>query len=74
MLQLTANNFAFEIEELCRKKKLEYIDAVCFWCDKNNIEIEYVAGLIKKDPVFKSKIQVEAENANFLKKTARLPI
>ncbi len=34
----------------------------------------YVAGLIKKDPVFKSKIQVEAENLNILKKGATLPI
>jgi hypothetical protein len=38
------------------------------------VEIEYVASFIKKDPVFKSKIEAEAENLNILKKTARLPI
>jgi hypothetical protein len=59
---------------MCRDKNIEYIDAVVLWCEKNKIEIEFVAGLIKKDPVFKSKIQVEAENLNVLKRGARLPI
>jgi Phage late-transcription coactivator len=74
MLNLTSNNFASEIEAMCRAKNIEYIDAVVLWCEKNKIEIECVAGLIKKDPVFKSKIQVEAENLNVLKRGARLPI
>jgi hypothetical protein len=74
MLSLTSNNFALEIEELCQTKNIEYIDAVVHWCEKNKIEIEYAANLIKKDPVFKSKIQVEAENINVLKKSARLPL
>ena len=74
MLSLTSNNFTSEIEEMCRDKNIEYIDAVVLWCEKNKIEIEFVAGLIKKDPVFKSKIQVEAENLNVLKRGARLPI
>jgi hypothetical protein len=38
------------------------------------VEVEYAAALIKKDPVFKSKIEVEAENLNILKKGARLPV
>jgi hypothetical protein len=74
MLNLSSNNFASEIEDMCRVKNIDYIDAVVLWCEKNKIEIEFVAGLIKKDPVFKSKIQVEAENLNVLKRGARLPI
>lgn len=74
MLTLTANNFAFEIEKMCQEKNIEYIEAVVLWCESNNLEIEYAAHLIKKDPVFKSKIQVEAENLNILKRSARLPI
>jgi hypothetical protein len=53
---------------------MEYIDAVIHWCEKNNIEIEYAASFIKKDPVFKFKIQEEAENLNFMKRSARLPL
>jgi hypothetical protein len=73
MIQMS-NNVIEEIEKLCRTKNIEYIDAVVHWCEKNKIEVEYMAGLIKKDPVFKSKIQAEAENLNILKRGARLPI
>lgn len=53
---------------------MEYIDAVVYWCEKNNVEVEYAAALIKKDSVILSQIQTEAENLNILKKTAKLPI
>jgi uncharacterized protein YeaC (DUF1315 family) len=66
--------FVEEVEKLCKDKNIEYIDAVVFWCEKNNLEIETAAYWIKKDPVMKSKLQVEAENLNILKKGARLPI
>ena len=53
---------------------MEYIDAVIHWCEKNKVEVEYAAALIKKEPAIKAKIQVEAENLNVLKRGARLPI
>ena len=71
---LKNSNFVEEIEILCRTKNIEYIDAIVFWCDKNKLEIETAAYWIKKDPVMKSKVQVEAENLNILKRGARLPI
>lgn len=66
--------FIEEIEKICKEKNVEYIDAVVHWCHKNNLEIEYAAEIIKKNSVLKSKLQLEAENLNFMKKTARLPI
>lgn len=69
-----ANTFIEEIEELCLSKNIEYIDAVVFWCERHNLEIEYAADLIKTNPVLKSKIQTEAENLNFIKRVKRLPI
>lgn len=71
---LKNSGFVEEIEKLCKDKNIEYIDAVVFWCDKNNLEIETAAYWIKKDPVMRSKIQLEAENLNVLKRGARLPI
>lgn len=68
------SSFVEEIEILCKDKNIEYIDAIVFWCEKNNLEIETAAYWIKKDPVMRLKIQVEAENLNILKKGARLPI
>ena len=66
--------FSIEIEKLVSKNKIEYIDAIVYWCEKNNVEVEYAAGIIKKDPVLRSKLQIEAENLNILKKGARLPV
>lgn len=71
---LTNNNFIEDIELLCRTKNMEYVDAVVHWCEVNKLEVEYAASIIKKDPVIKAKIQVEAENRNILKRGARLPI
>ena len=74
MILFDLNKFTNDIESMCRTKDIEYIDAVVHWCDKNKIDIEYIAGIIKKDPVIKSKIQAEAENMNVLKRGAKLPI
>jgi hypothetical protein len=71
---LKNSGFVEEVEKLCREKNIEYIDAVVFWCEKNNLEIETAAYWIKKDPAMRSKIQAEAENLNILKRGARLPI
>ena len=74
MIAFDVNKFSTDIEKMCRTKDIEYIDAVIHWCEKNKIDIEYIAGIIKKDPVIKSKIQAEAENMNVLKRSAKLPI
>ena len=71
---LSNSSFVEEVENICKSKNIEYIDAVVMWCQKNNLEVETAAYWIKKDPVMKSKIQFEAENLNILKKGARLPI
>lgn len=71
---LKNSNFVNEIDLLCKEKNIEYIDAIVFWCQKNNLEIETAAYWVKKDPVMRLKIQVEAENLNYMKKGSRLPI
>lgn len=66
--------FIEEIEFICKNSKVEYIDAIVMWCEKNNIEVETAAAWIKKDNSMKSKVQAEAEDLNILKRGARLPI
>lgn len=66
-------NFFTDINELC-ENGMDRIDAVIHWCDINDVDVELAASLIKKNSVLKSFIQEEAENLNFLKKTAKLPI
>jgi Phage late-transcription coactivator len=65
--------FNNEIDKMCRNN-VDYIDAVITWCERNNVDVEVLAGVIKKDPVIKSKLQADAENLNFLKGGAKLPI
>ena len=66
-----ANSFNDDIEKMRRDKNLDYIDAVLLWCENNKIEIEFAASLIKKDAVFKAKMQIEGENLNILKQIGR---
>lgn len=51
-----------------------YIDAVCEYAEKNDIEIEVLGEMIRSAPVLKTQIQCEAEELNMLEATPRLPI
>ena len=67
--------FAENIESLVLENKdMNYIDAIVFFCDKNNIDVESVPKLISKP--LKEKIKCDAQELNFMKKTSRakLPI
>jgi hypothetical protein len=68
------SEFPSEIEKIVQDKQIEYMEAVILWCENNGLEIEFAGELIRRNAVLKSKIQFEAENLNFMKKSARLPI
>lgn len=65
--------FSKEIELLVFDKKMEYIDAVVYFCEKNSVDIETAAALIKNNAKLKASIQEEAEQLNYLPKTQKLP-
>lgn len=69
-----SKDFFEAIDNLVWKHDIEYIDAIVMYCEKNNLEVESVAPLIKNSALFKSRVQIEAENLNFLPKTARIDI
>tara|TARA_B100000287_G_scaffold404408_1_gene427080 strand:+ start:119 stop:379 length:261 start_codon:yes stop_codon:yes gene_type:complete len=71
---LTPQKFAMEIEKIVSEEELNYIDAICHYCEKNGLEIESVTKLISKP--LKEKLRFDAQELNFMKKTsrARLPI
>ena len=45
---LTPQKFAMEIEKIGAEEKFNYIDAICYYCETNNIEVESVSKLISK--------------------------
>ena len=58
---LTSEKFIKEIERLVINYDLDYMDAVVHYCEKNNIEIEAAASIIRNNIRIKAKLQDEAE-------------
>jgi hypothetical protein len=69
---ISTAKFSGIIENVVMEKKISYMDAVCWWCEKNEMEIEVAAKLL--NTVIKGKLEVEAQDLNYLAKSARLPI
>tara|TARA_B100001939_G_C16733440_1_gene526516 strand:+ start:430 stop:654 length:225 start_codon:yes stop_codon:yes gene_type:complete len=69
---MTSSKFSHTIEEIAFEKKIPYMDAIVWYCEKNEVEIEVAAKLI--NAVLKSKIEAEAQDLNFLPKVAKLPL
>ena len=60
----TPKIFSLEIERLASQKKLTHLDAVLYYCDKNEIEVESVSKLITKS--LKDKIEANARELRLL--------
>lgn len=73
-IKLTPDKMHSEIEALVSEHGLDYIDAVLHYAEKNGLEIETVAAMVKSNAKMKAKVKQEGEDLNFLPKTARLPI
>jgi hypothetical protein len=67
-------DFIKDIDQIVLEHKLDYIDAVVFYCEKTGVEIETAASLIKSSSKIKAKVQYAAEEKNYLPRTAKLPI
>ena len=65
--------FYNQIEVIKREKKdMSYMDAVVYYCEQNEIEIETVGKFISK--TLKEKIESEARDLNYLPKVGKLPL
>ena len=51
-----------------------YIDAIVDYAERNEIEIEILGEIIRRSPVLKARIHVEAEELNMVDRVARLPV
>ena len=58
-----------EIEKIVAEEKINYIDAICQYCEMNDIEIQSVSKLITKP--LKERLKYDAIQLNFMKKTSR---
>ena len=70
---ITPNKFALLVEDIVRKKRVSYMDAVIMYCAENHIDPSTTKSMINKQ--LKEKIAYEATNLNLMKeKVAKLPI
>ena len=65
-------NFSLVIEQMALNLKCSKIDAIVHYCQEMGMEIEVASSLLSSN--LKAKIKEEAEEANLLKKTNRLPL
>lgn len=71
---INVQDFLQKIETIAADKRIDFMDAVLWYCSNTGLEIETAAELIRKNAKFKARIKTEAENSGYLPKTAKLPI
>jgi hypothetical protein len=66
---LTPAKFSLEIEKIVCEEKMNYIDAICHYCEINKIEVDSVTKLVSKP--LKERLKCDATRLNFMKRTSR---
>jgi len=71
---MNSKKFGLIIEDVVKKQRIPYMDAVIKYCEDNDIDLSSVGPLINKS--LKEKIKEEAQRLNLVEKsnTAVLPI
>lgn len=71
---INVQDFLQKIDSIASEKRIDYMDAVLWYCEQTGLEIETAAELIRKNAKFKARIKTDAENNGYFPKTAKLPI
>ena len=67
---LCQDKFSNDIEMLVKDNdSMNYIEAICHYCEENSIEIESVSKLISKP--LKERLKHEAQRLNYMKQTTK---
>ena len=71
---MNVSKFSKTIEEIVVEKRINYKDAIVWYCETNEMEVEVAAKLL--NGVIKTKLEAEAIDLNFLSipKSPKLPI
>ena len=66
---LTPQKFAIEIEKIVAEAEINYIDAICHYCEINGLEVDSITKLVSKP--LKERLKWDATRLNFMKPTSR---
>ena len=73
MREVKTQHILKEIEQYVNSD-VTVIDALVFYAEKHDIEVELLGEIVKRSPVLRARVQQDAEHLNLMEKTARLPI
>jgi len=72
-VMLDTKSFSIEIEKISNELNIPYMDAIVWYCEKNEMEVETAAKLINSK--IKEAIALEASQLNMMKeKINSLPV
>ena len=63
---LTVEQLVQDIDDIVRRNRMNYIDAMVFYCEKNNFDVEALAKMIPSS--LRSKVEESARKTKMLKK------
>ena len=66
---MTTAKFSQDVEKIAFDNSMNYIDAIVFYCETHDIEIESVPKLISKP--LKEKLKYDAQKLNYIKQTSK---
>tara|TARA_B100001939_G_scaffold285245_1_gene255010 strand:- start:1934 stop:2167 length:234 start_codon:yes stop_codon:yes gene_type:complete len=69
---MTPKKFSILIEDLVKKDKISYMDAIVHYCQVKKMEPEAIKPLVSKP--LKEKLEADARRLNYLPKISQLPI
>lgn len=69
---MTKQKFSELIEDLVKEKEITYLEAITWYCEKFEFEIETAAKLVS--PKIRAHLELEAQDLNYIEKHARLPM
>ncbi len=69
---MTPKRFSLIVERIVREKELNYMDAILHYCEEHQLEPEDIRKYVSR--TLKEKVEVTAQELNYLPKTAVLPI
>ena len=73
---ITPIHFSYEVEKIVLREKVNYIDGILLYCERENIEVESIPKLLTRP--LKEKLKIDANRLNFMKNRnfskAKLPL
>ena len=71
---MNSKDFSLKIESIVKEKRISYMDAVLWYCEKNELDTGTISPMINKS--LKEKIKIEAQERNMVKfpRSGKLPL